>query len=124
MTAPNLSRRAFLGRTAAAPAAALSGTRPTLPATGRAWIIVELGWEYNDEAAWPEGQYPRTVIYRDKEEAEAECRRLQEAFFARQTPQEFEVDVASWDCDPETATWEELIAAGFPEPYYVQEMQL
>ena len=45
------------------------------------------------------------------------------AFFATQTPEEFEIDLEGYHLaarDPATVTWDEVRASGFPDPYYVQ----
>jgi hypothetical protein len=100
------------------------------PAPERAWIIVALGWEYNDEWSYQEGENPQKHVYFEKETAEAECRRLCDEFFAEQTPAEFQID---WDCyltdrrmepgfDETKVTWDEVRADGFPDPYYVLEL--
>ena len=36
------------------------------------WVIVELGWEYNDEYTYSEGEFLRTQLYLDKAAAEAD----------------------------------------------------
>ena len=129
MSSPHipLSRRGFFGRMAAAPVATIA---PTLEQPPRAWILVALGWEYNDEFNYPEGEYPETRLYCRRDEADAECRKRCVAFFADQTPAEFEVDFTNWlpdrvsdsDFDEDAVTWDELRTAGFPDPYYVLEL--
>lgn len=84
---------------------------------------MELDWEYNDEFTYSEGNSLRSQMYLDKAAADAECQRLCAEFFAAETPIEFDVDFEGYhfaDRDPETTTWEELCAAGFPDPYFVQ----
>ena len=95
----------------------------------RAWVIVELGWEYNDEFTYAEGEVPRTTLFFDQALADAECQRLCAGFFAAETPAEFEVDFASYFDEAEhrgfeerTVTWETLRERGFPDPYYVLEL--
>lgn len=99
------------------------------PAPQRAWVIVELGWEHNDEFTSAEGEYPRTQLFFDKALADVECQRLSAEFFAAETPTEFEVDFATYldgaeqpNLDELTITWEGLRARGFPDPYYVLEL--
>lgn len=85
-------------------------------------MIMELGWEYNDEFTYPEGEFLRSNMFLNKATADGECQRLCAEFFATQTPEEFEVDLEGYHLagrDPTTVTWEELRAAGFPDPYYV-----
>ncbi|MEK6259900.1 MAG: hypothetical protein AABP62_14870 [Planctomycetota bacterium] len=100
-----------------------------LPNPQQAWVIVELGWEHNDEFTSAEGEYPRTQLFFDKALADAECQRLCTAFFAAETPIEFEVDFAAYRDEAEhhsfdelAVTWEGLRASGFPDPYYVLEL--
>ena len=114
-----MSRRAFFGRAAAAPAAAAVSRGP---APARAWVICEQGWEYNDEFTYPEGERVGDRVYFDRAEADRECRRRCEAFFAGESPQAFEADFAAYDGDRDTATWDDLRAAGFPDPHRVQEL--
>jgi hypothetical protein len=88
-----------------------------------AWVIMELGWQYNDEVTYPEGEFLRTKMFLDKGAAEAECQRLCAEFFAAESPEEFEADFESFhlaDRDPSTITWDELRAAGFPDPFSVE----
>ena len=121
MNEDHLSRRGFFRRAAAAPAAAAGAvTGATRPPKG--WVILELGWETNDEFSFVEGEHLHFKLYLSREEAEAKCRRLCEAFFAAESPQEFRADFEFYGCDPETATWDDLRAAGFPDPYCVQEL--
>lgn len=127
MSRKTFSRRAFLGQAAAGPAADLISSTPQ---PRNAWILVALGWEYNDEFTYPEGEYPQSVLYHDRAAADAECRRLCDEFFAAQTPEEFEIDWESYlpgcygrpDFDESTVNWDELRKAGFPEPFYVLEL--
>lgn len=84
---------------------------------------MELGWEYDDDFTYPEGEFLRPRMFLDQASAETECQRLCAEFFAAETPEEFGVDLEGnhlADRDPATVTWEELRAAGFPDPYYVQ----
>ena len=108
--------------TSAAPAPPLS--RPQ-----RAWVIAEVGWEYNDEFTYAEGAFPRAQLYFDKTHADTECERLRVEFYAAETPAEFEVDFATYfneatrrDFDEHAVTWEALRERGFPDPYYVLEL--
>jgi hypothetical protein len=117
------SRRNFFRRWPAAAAAALWGQPATTALPTRAWIILECGWEHDDEYAYQSGYYPESQVYFDQEAAAAECRRLCAAFFAAQTPQEFNVDFGAHpDIDEETATWDALLQDGFPAPFTVEEL--
>ena len=95
----------------------------------RAWVIVELGWEHNDEFTSAEGETPLTQLFFDKALADTECQRLSAEFFAAETPTEFEVDFAAYlgeaehhSFDEHAVTWEALRERGFPDPYYVLEL--
>ena len=95
----------------------------------RAWVIVELGWEHNDEFTSAEGETPLTQLFFDKALADTECQRLSAEFFAAETPVQFEADFATYfdeathrDFDEHAVTWEVLLERGFPDPYYVLEL--
>jgi hypothetical protein len=135
MSFDSVSRRWFFTHlfTAGAGAVARVVTAATppepLPTPQRAWVIVELGWEYNDEFTYAEGEFSRTQLFFDKALADTECRRLCSEFFAAETPTEFEVDFAAYFNDAEhhsfdelAVTWEALRERGFPDPYFVQEL--
>lgn len=116
-----VTRRGFLGwlRTAAAVPTAASAP----PAN--AWIILERHWEHNDEVSYPDGEFPLGHVFYDEAQAEAECQRLCQQFYARSTPEDFEVDLQEYvdvhpDSDESGVTWDELVAAGLPRPYTVQ----
>ncbi|MFO1045222.1 MAG: hypothetical protein U0941_25885 [Planctomycetaceae bacterium] len=123
-----VSRRRFFTQLVTAGTGGLARTVtsavPTRESTPQqAWVILELGWEYNDEFTYPEGEFLRSNMFLNKAAADAECERLCIEFFAAQTPEDFEVDLEGYrlaDRDPATVTWEELRAAEFPDPYYVQ----
>ena len=118
-----LSRRGFFRHSGASAALGMA-----LPATEppRAWIIVALNWEYNDEFSFVEGESPQTDLFYDQSTAETACRRLCDEFFNAQTPAELEFDWDTYfypdDFDEEALTWAEARAAGFPDPYHVLEL--
>ena len=104
-------------------------TAPALPPPQRAWVISEVGWEYNDEFTYAEGAFPHTQLFFEKALADTECQRLCTEFFAAETPAEFEVDFATYydesigrEFDEHAVTWEALRERGFPDPYYVLEL--
>ncbi len=125
-----LSRRDFLAHLPRAGAATLAHGTTVRPATPRqAWLIVEVGWEHNDEFTHTAGEFPRTEVFFDEAAADSECRPLCTEFFAAETPTEFEVDFADHfneagqpNFDEDAVTWEALRERGFPNPYYVLEL--
>ena len=122
-----MTRRSFFGRAAVAPVAGMAAT-PELPK--QAWVIVTPNWQYNDEYTYAEGEDVLPKVYFDQHEAEAECQRRCRQFFTTQTPQDFEVcfelyrDGFPEDATEETVTWEQLRNAGFPQPYWVKELEV
>lgn len=128
----NYSRRDFFRRAATATALGAAAPSDSQPLPKQAWIIVALGWEYNDEFSYPEGEHPVGKVYFSPTEAAAECRRFCDEFFQSQTPAEFEADfvlylgdrACSFDFDDRLVTWDQLRAAGFPDPYSVQQMEV
>ena len=101
-----ISRRAFFGQAAAAPAAGL--LQPVVQHPKSAWIIVMLNWEYNDECSYPEGETPLDQLFYDKEQADRECRRLCDEFFGREAIEEFSPDLENYmddSPDPADVTW-------------------
>ena len=123
MNSGQVSRRGFFQQAAAAPAATASAIGGELRLPAKAWIIVALGWDHDDEICYPEGQYPQSKLYYDRAAAEAECDRLCRELYAEMPPQDFDPDFLGYDCDPESATWEDLLDGGFPTPYFVLELE-
>jgi hypothetical protein len=125
-----ISRRAFFGQAAVAPAAGL--LHPVVEKPKSAWIIVMLNWEYNDENSYQQGEMPLDRLFYDKEEADRECQRLCDEFFGREPTEEFSPEVENYmwgtpeyarpDFDPADVTWDQLRENGFPDPYYVMEI--
>jgi hypothetical protein len=98
--ANQISRRAFLGQAAVTPA---TGIAEATARPKEAWVILATNWRYNDEYTYAEGEEVLPKVYFDRQEAEAECRRLCEQFFAGQTPLDFEVDpIPTWVSCPRT----------------------
>jgi hypothetical protein len=116
----SISRRTFFGRAAAAPLA-IPGSPLPAEKPDKAWVILGINWEYNDEYSYEDGEHVLNQVYYDQETALAECKRLCDQFFAGQTPTDFECDWNWLDID-ETDDWDAVRAAGFPDPYYVKEM--
>ncbi len=127
MTEP-LSRRAFFGQaTAGSAAAAVTIAAPPPP---RAWILVWIDWQYNDEYSYAEGTSVSTELYYDRAAADVACRNRCDQFFQLDypTPADFQPDWDAYDLtrDPDfdeaQVTWAELRRAGFPDPYFVLEL--
>jgi hypothetical protein len=122
-----VSRRGFfrhaVGGTAAGAAQVIRVvTGPESPLPRQAWIIMRINWEYNDEYSSQEGEGTCDKVYFDKPAAEVACRALCEAFF-RESPEEFGVWWDLYGLDSDTATWDDLLQAGFPHPYYIKELE-
>ena len=107
----------------------VTSTAQPLRPPRQAWVIAEVGWENNDEFTFAEGAFPRTQLYFDKAQIDSECERLCAEFFATETPAEFEVDFATYfdeatcrDFDEHAVCWEALRERGFPDPFYVLEL--
>ncbi len=124
-----ISRRAFFGQAAAAPAAGVLGAHAPPPKT--AWTIVALNWEYDDESNYTEGERALGCLYHDKDAAEAECRKLNAQFFREEDPDLFapehylpDFDHSETGGDPalQEALWARMVEGGFPDPYSVLEL--
>ncbi len=115
-----VSRRGFFGRAATSAAAGVAGQPLQLPQ--RAWTIMAINWEYDDECSFQEGEWPCGKIYFDGQEAQAACQKLCDEFFT-ESPGEFGVRWEIYEVDPDTGTWDDLRRAGFPDPYYVLELK-
>lgn len=122
------SRRRFIRSAvgAAASSAALTvGAAASLAAQlpRRAWTILGVNWDYNDEFCYEAGEFIEPTVYFDEQEAIAACRKLCAEFFG-QSPQEFEPCWDAYEVDPDSATWDDLRQAGFPDPFYVKELRI
>ena len=80
MTNEPVSRRAFFGQMASGCGLGLAAN---LSAPDKAWFIVTLSWEHNDEGAFCEGECPQREVYYDRAAVDAECSRLIECFSPR-----------------------------------------
>lgn len=107
------------GAAQAVEAAIGPGTQPPQ----RAWTIVGVNWEYNDEFCYEAGEFVGSKVYFDESEAKAECRKLCDAFFS-ESPQDFQPCWDAFDVDPDTGTWDDLRKAGFSDPYSVKELEV
>jgi hypothetical protein len=116
MSRTDVSRRGFVQTVACA------DTRLAAPLPRRAWTILGVNWEYNDEFCYEAGAFLEPKMYFDEQEAIAACQKLCAEFFV-QSPQEFEPCWIAYEVDPDTATWDDLRQAGFPDPYSVKELK-
>lgn len=125
MTLP-LSRRQFLSQAPAGTVAVLVAAEPP----PRAWIIMEADWEFNDQYSYADGERAGGTLYYDRPAAEAECRRLNEEFYARETPDEFQLDWTLYfpgdlpdGKSEDEITWADVKAAGtWRDPYWIREL--
>lgn len=123
MSSPLVSRRGFFRHAAGSAAAgAAAGQAGPSPPPSRAWTILGINWEYNDEFCFEAGEFIEPKVYFDEQEALAACQKLTAEFFG-QSPQEFEPCWQAYEVDPATATWDDLRREGFPDPYYVKELR-
>lgn len=127
----NVSRRSFIQNAAAnstalavgAAAGATGAASPVSPQPRRAWTILGVNWEYNDEFCYQAGEFLEPALFFDECEALAACHKLCDAFFG-ESPQEIQPCWDAYEVDPATATWDDLRRQGFPDPYYVKELKL
>lgn len=125
MTLP-LSRRQFFGQTPVGTLAALAATEPP----PRAWIIMQADWEFNDQYSYADGEIVGTTLFYDRSAAETECWRLNDEFYARETPDEFQLDWTYYFPDDLPAgksedeiTWDDVKAAGYwKDPFSIREL--
>ena len=127
MSRNDVTRRRFIQNAsrAAATSAALTAAAATSLAAQlprRAWTILGINWEHNDEFCYEAGEFIEPTVYFDEQEAMAACQKLCAEFYGC-SPQEFEPCWDAYDVDPATATWDDLRQAGFPDPYSVQELK-
>ena len=112
----------------AATAAAIPSQVPAARFPEQAWIILEQGWEHNDEFFVPGGELAHLQLYYCESEAAAECLRLAEEFFATEPPTDYHDEMASYlapdTYDPEEVTWDQLRAAGYQGPFRVQALHI
>lgn len=125
-----ISRRGFFGQAAVAPAAGLIQSGP-VERPKRAYAIMEVGWEYNDEFCTEvDGGHLHPRLYYYKAEADEECRKLSEKWPGMTpyewSPPESAVQDAlehSGKASEEELTWADYYESGFPAPYYVVELE-
>lgn len=123
MSNPRVSRRGFFRQAASTTVVGAAQTAAALPA--RAWVIVGVNWEFNDEWQYEAGECLEPQVYFDEQKAKDACKKLNEAFFAEQDPQEFQVDWNVYEVDdPDEATWDDVREAGFSDPYCVRELTI
>jgi len=124
MNSNDLSRRGFLST--AVGVGAIPGQEPVSQFPERAWIIVEQHWQHNDEFFVPDGEYTHLQLFYSEAEAVAECRRLNDEYFATESPDEYrdemERHLEAETYDSTEVTWDQLRAAGYRGPYRVQDL--
>lgn len=121
MSNPLVSRRKFFQQATSTTVVGAAQTAAALPT--KAWVIVGTNWEFNDEWHYEAGECLDPQLYFDEQQAKDACRKLNAAFYAEQTPQKFQVNWNAYEVDnPDEATWAEVRAAGFSDPYYVREL--
>lgn len=125
MISNEVSRRGFLSTAVGVGATgAIPAQEPVPQFPEQAWIIVEQHWEHNDEFYMAGGECAHLELFYSKAQAEVECRRLNEEFFAMEPPEDYwdemECYLESGTYDPAEVTWDELRAAGYRGPYRVQ----
>ncbi len=108
--------------------AAIPSRAPATRFPKKAWIILEQGWQHNDEFYAPEGELTHPELYYCQSEAAAECLRLNEEFFVTEPPTDFRDEMESYlepnTYDPEEVTWDQLRAAGYRGPFRVQALYI
>jgi hypothetical protein len=123
MSSNNVSRRRFIQNAATNSTALAVGaaTGLALQLPRRAWTILGVNWEYNDEFCYEAGEFVEPRVFFDEAEAIAACQKLCDAFFG-ESPQEFQPCWDAYEVDPANASWDDLRRQGFPDPYYVKEL--
>ena len=124
MTIP-LSRREFFGQAPACAVATLIATEPP----PRAWIVMQQGWEHNDEFSYASGELAHSTLYYDQASAEAACQTLNDEFYAQQTPAEFDVEWYEYfphglpdGLTEDEVTWDRLKEEGWADIYFLREL--
>lgn len=126
MTIP-FSRREFFGQAPAGAVATLIAAEPP----PRAWIIMQQGWEHNDEYSYTSGELAHSTLYYDRTAAEAACQKLNDEFYANETPTEFDLDWFLYFPQglpagqmEEDVTWDHVINAGWDDIYFLRELTI
>ena len=126
MSDQQVSRRGFFNGVTTAAAETAGAALAPINKPPKAWVIMGVNWEYNDECSFEEGEYVASnKVYFDEQEAKTECDELCQFFYDQETPEEFQ---PNWNVfpeieDPSTATWKDMLDAGFPAPYFVKELE-
>lgn len=123
-----VSRRGFLSATVGGGlASGVSSDTKTAQVPQQLFAILEQQWEYNDECFVSQDEVLHSGLFEAVNDAHVECQRLNERFYATESPAEFQYELETYlgDCDydPQTVTWQQLLAAGMPAPYRVQALQ-
>ena len=93
---------------------------------------MQADWEFNDEYSYADGEIAGTTLFYDRSAAETECRRLNDEFYAHETPEEFQLDWAFYfpdelpgDKSEDQITWDDVKAAGgWRDPYSIRELTI
>lgn len=116
-------RRSNAGGTRTANTVRSGRLTPNLP--DQAWIIVEQDWEHNDEYFVPRGANAHLTLFYSKSEAQTECQRLNDEFFARTWTTIFDEEIETYlepdSYDPDSHLGP-ASAAGYQGPFRVQAL--
>lgn len=91
-----------------------------MTAANPVFVILGADWEYNDEYNYKTDGTHITgdVFYTNRAKADAECSRLNQVWYDGHDPEAYNNEACEEGC-----TWEDLKAAGFTDPYKVEELQ-
>lgn len=113
------TRRLFFRQAAAAslPIAGVQAKAAVQHQPKRCWTIMGANWENNDEYSYSAGEYATGTLFHNEEAAQAACQKLNDEFYAREDPNEFDAEFR------EEVTWEVLRDEDrFRDPFFVQEL--
>lgn len=92
---------------------------------------MQQGWELNDEYSYMSGELAHSTLYYDHAAAEAACQKLNDEFYAEQTPTEFDLDWSLYfpqglpaGLMEEDVTWAQVIVAGWDDIYFLRELTI
>ncbi|MDB5385324.1 MAG: hypothetical protein JWM11_970 [Planctomycetaceae bacterium] len=121
---PRRGRRSNAGGTRTANVVPTNAPASNFP--DQAWIIVEQNWEHNDEFFVPKGESAHLSLYYSETEAQTECQRLNDEFFAQEPSDDYLDEMETYlepdSYDPDEITWDQLRAAGYGGPFRVRAL--